>query len=271
MGVGSPVSIDSSTQELPSLTTPSVGPVSPGRTCTRSPTSTSDTGISTGWPSRSTRAVGGCSCSSLRMASEVWPRARASSKRPSSTSVRITAADSKYTSAGRPSAINTWGNRVVNSEVSQAMPVPAATRVFMSAECCRKAEMAPVKKSRPHQNSTGVVRSSWVQALVNQGGRKEWCPPPSMWGRLESITSAVSRAATLTLRRSRVRSRASSRSMPSASPAVPWTWQQEGLGEELLIGGVGTRGRRMVKEKSSAYGGFLALEGLVPRSSSAAR
>ena len=94
MGVGSPVSIDSSTQELPSLTTPSVGTFSPGRTCTRSPTTTSDTGISTGWPSRSTRAVGGCSCSSLRMASEVWPRARASSKRPSSTSVRITAADS---------------------------------------------------------------------------------------------------------------------------------------------------------------------------------
>ena len=93
-GVGSPVSIDSSTQELPSLTTPSVGIFSPGRTCTRSLTTTCDTGISIGWPSRSTRAVGGCSCSSLRMAAEVWPRARASSNRPSSTRVRITAADS---------------------------------------------------------------------------------------------------------------------------------------------------------------------------------
>jgi hypothetical protein len=59
--------------------------------------------------------------------------------------------------------------------------------------------------------------------------------------------------------------------MPFASPAVAWTWQQDELGEELLIGGVGRRGRRMVKEKSSAYGGFFALEGLVPRSSSAAR
>ena len=50
------------------------------------------------------------------------------------------------------------------------MPVPAATRVFMSAKCCRKAETAPVKKSRPHQNNTGVVRISWVQGLVNQKG-----------------------------------------------------------------------------------------------------
>jgi hypothetical protein len=37
--------------------------------------------------------------------------------------------------------------------------------------------------------------------------------------------------------------------MPSASSAVAWTWQQDGLGEELLIGGVGTRGSRLVKEK----------------------
>jgi hypothetical protein len=52
---------------------------------------------------------------------------------------------------------------------------------------------------------------------------------------------------------------------------VPWTWQKDELREVLLIGDVGTRGRRMVKEKSSAYGEFFALEGLVPRSSSAAR
>ena len=90
-GVGSPVSIDSSTQELPSLTSPSTGIFSPGRTCTRSPTTTIDTGTSTGCPSRSTRALGGCSCSSRRIASEVWPRALASSSRPSSTRVRITA------------------------------------------------------------------------------------------------------------------------------------------------------------------------------------
>ena len=90
--VASPVSIDSSTQELPSISCPSTGIFSPGRTCTRSPTTSSDTGISIGWPSRSTRAVGGCSCSRCRIAAEVWPRARASSSRPSSTRVTITAA-----------------------------------------------------------------------------------------------------------------------------------------------------------------------------------
>jgi hypothetical protein len=127
---------------------------------------------------------------------------------------------------------------VLNSEVSQAMPVPAATRVFMSAPCWRKAEAAPVKKPRPHQNSTGVVRISWVQGLVNQAGRKGRLWTPSMWGRLESITSAVSTTATLTLRRSWVSSRASSRSMPSADAAMPSEWQQDGLAEGSLIGDV---------------------------------
>ncbi len=45
-GIDSPVSIDSSTAERPSITTPSTGIFSPGRTMTTSPTITSSTGMS---------------------------------------------------------------------------------------------------------------------------------------------------------------------------------------------------------------------------------
>jgi len=53
----SPVIMLSSTEERPSMTTPSVGTFSPGRTTITSPTSRSSTGISTSSPSRTTRAV----------------------------------------------------------------------------------------------------------------------------------------------------------------------------------------------------------------------
>ncbi|KAF5053511.1 hypothetical protein DSECCO2_397590 [anaerobic digester metagenome] len=53
----SPVMMLSSTDERPSITVPSVGIFSPGRTIITSPTSRSSTAISTSWPSRSTRAV----------------------------------------------------------------------------------------------------------------------------------------------------------------------------------------------------------------------
>ena len=57
-GSGSPVSIDSSTEERPSTTAPSTGTFSPGRTRSRSPTSTSSSGTSSSRPSaRITRAV----------------------------------------------------------------------------------------------------------------------------------------------------------------------------------------------------------------------
>jgi len=45
-GNDSPVTIDSSTLELPSTTSPSTGITSPGRTDTRSPTLTNEAGIS---------------------------------------------------------------------------------------------------------------------------------------------------------------------------------------------------------------------------------
>ena len=56
-GTGSPVSIDSSTDERPSTTVPSTGTFSPGRTRSRSPTATAASGTSSSRPSaRITRA-----------------------------------------------------------------------------------------------------------------------------------------------------------------------------------------------------------------------
>ena len=87
----SPVSIDSSTAEAPSTTTPSTGMRSPGRMRTRSPAPTSAAGTSISRPSRTTRAVRGARLTSRLIASDVRPRARASSQRPSTTSVMTTA------------------------------------------------------------------------------------------------------------------------------------------------------------------------------------
>jgi hypothetical protein len=90
-GIGSPVSIDSSTADRPSSTAPSTGILSPGRTTTRSPTVTDSIGTSTSPPPRSTRAVFGASPISFFTASEVRPFALASKNRPSSTRTMIAA------------------------------------------------------------------------------------------------------------------------------------------------------------------------------------
>jgi hypothetical protein len=96
-GIGSPVSIDSSTAEAPSSTVPSTGTFSPGRTMTMSPTTTCSTGTSISSPPRVTRAVLAASPMSARMASDVRPLARASSSFPSSTKVMSSAEVSKKT------------------------------------------------------------------------------------------------------------------------------------------------------------------------------
>jgi hypothetical protein len=95
-GMGSPVTMDSSTLLLPPTTTPSTGTFSPGRTRSRSPGCTWSSATSTSVPSsRTRRALLGASPSSRRMAALVLPRARSSSTCPSSTSVVMTAAASK--------------------------------------------------------------------------------------------------------------------------------------------------------------------------------
>ena len=95
-GNGSPVSIDSSTCVCPSVTTPSAGMRSPGRTTSRSPTITSATGTSTSPVFDSRCTTSGRRACSARMAAVVCRLARASSHLPSSTSVTTTADASKY-------------------------------------------------------------------------------------------------------------------------------------------------------------------------------
>ena len=90
----SPVTIDSSTSEMPSSTVPSTGTLPPGRISTRSPTTTSAVGISTSPPSRSTVAIGGARSIRARIASLAPPRARISNQCPSSTKVVSIAAAS---------------------------------------------------------------------------------------------------------------------------------------------------------------------------------
>jgi hypothetical protein len=114
-GMDSPVTMDSSTELLPSSTTPSTGIFSPGRTRRRSPGCTCSSGMSFSFsvtsPSvtspaiapppvallsaTSRRAVLGLRSSRARMAALVRLRARSSMTCPSRTSVVIAAAASK--------------------------------------------------------------------------------------------------------------------------------------------------------------------------------
>ena len=109
-GTGSPVSMDSSTALRPSVTTPSTGTFSPGRTRSRSPTCTWASGTSSSLPSAlMRRAVLGARPSSDLSAAEVCERAFSSSICPSMVNEMMTTAASKYT-ATRPMATNEAGN-----------------------------------------------------------------------------------------------------------------------------------------------------------------
>ncbi len=90
-GSDSPVSIDSSTCDAPSTTSPSTGTFPPGRTTTRSPTRTSAVGTSCSRPSRTTVAAGGARSISVRIASDAPARARISSQCPSRMNTSSTA------------------------------------------------------------------------------------------------------------------------------------------------------------------------------------
>ena len=94
-GMLSPVSADSFTAPPPSITTPSTGMLSPGRTTNTSSFITCSMGTVVSAPSRTTTAVFGASFISPLSASVVRPLERASSSLPTVISVRIIAADSK--------------------------------------------------------------------------------------------------------------------------------------------------------------------------------
>ncbi|MNN02168.1 hypothetical protein D3C81_1148160 [compost metagenome] len=92
------MSIDSSTEVIPSTTSPSTGIFSPGLTTIMSPTSTSSIGVSISLPSLMIIAVLGASPISFFIASEVFPLVTASRYFPNKISVIITPAASKYKS-----------------------------------------------------------------------------------------------------------------------------------------------------------------------------
>jgi len=114
-GMLSPVSMLSSTADLPSVTTPSTGIFSPGRTRTWSPTTTCSRGISTTAPSRSTLAVFGARPTRAVIAAAVCFFAFASIHLPASTSARITSEVSKYTCSGSPHLSAVAGQRVTKA------------------------------------------------------------------------------------------------------------------------------------------------------------
>ncbi len=95
-GTGSPVIIDSSTEERPSITAPSTGTLSPGRTRSFCPAFTSSSGTSVSVPSAEiSRAVFGARSSSARIAEPVRSRALSSSTWPRKTSATMTLEASK--------------------------------------------------------------------------------------------------------------------------------------------------------------------------------
>ena len=103
-GSGSPVSIDSSSWERPSCSTPSTGTRSPGNTTTLSPTNNSSTGTSACSPFfKITCASAGRSACSARIAAVVWRLARVSSHLPNITKEITTAEASKYKCGMLPS------------------------------------------------------------------------------------------------------------------------------------------------------------------------
>ena len=123
-GSGSPVNMLSSTCVAPSVTVPSAGTRSPGRTASLSPARSSSTGMSFSAPSQSIRcATEGRSACSARMAAVVWRLARSSSHLPRRTRVMTTAALSKYRCACSPWPENSHSH----IDSSHAAVVPMAT------------------------------------------------------------------------------------------------------------------------------------------------
>jgi hypothetical protein len=94
-GTVSPVIMLVSTDEPPSVTTPSVAIFSPARTTNRSPTTSWSIGIVTSLPARRTVASRAASATSARSAAPDRRRALTSAYRPASTNVMTPAATSR--------------------------------------------------------------------------------------------------------------------------------------------------------------------------------
>lgn len=95
-GTDSPVSIEASTAEVPSRTTPSVATFSPGRTTNRSPTASSDVGTRTSRAPRSTPTSLAPSSIRARSAAPARRLERVSNQRPARMKAVTPEATSRY-------------------------------------------------------------------------------------------------------------------------------------------------------------------------------
>ena len=188
-GRGSPVSIERSTADSPSMTIPSVGIRSPGLTTNSSPT----------WIPRS----GTDRSASARMASPARRRARASRKRPRRMSVVITPATSKYVSA--PSAKRSAAVDQVHAE-----RVPRETSVSMVTARWRRFLTAARWNGQPATKTTGVASAKASHSH------------PSNWSG-GTIATSASGTVNAAARASRVRtvSRCSSSLSPAGEARYP--------------------------------------------------
>ncbi len=110
-GIDSPVIAAWSTVACPSMTSPSTGICSPGRTTTVSPTRTSPTGTSDSIPPRTTRAVRGAIAvrsRTARRARSVVNRSTESPTRMKSTTTAAVAHCPMASAEATPSVINVW-------------------------------------------------------------------------------------------------------------------------------------------------------------------
>ena len=130
-GIDSPVTMDSSMLEDPSVIFPSTGIFSPGLTRMMLPTLTFSIGISISSPPRMTRAVLACRCRSFLIASLVCAFALASMYRPRRIRAMMTAAVSKYIVVSIPNFPNI--PNIPNTEYPKAALVPMAISVSILA------------------------------------------------------------------------------------------------------------------------------------------
>ena len=195
-GIGSPVSIDSSTWLWPSITTPSTGTFSPGRTRSTSPACTSSSGTSASLPSLAIRrAVFGASPSSALSAAPVRRRARSSRKSPSVTRVTITAADSKYTATrpcmSRKPSGKIPGHRNATALYSHATPVPSAISVYMFGRQGFSERQPRTKNGAPPHSTTMLPSTASPQAATPPHGAGS-CQPNRCGPIATSSTGRVS-------------------------------------------------------------------------------
>jgi hypothetical protein len=173
-GIASPLIIDSSIELWPSTISPSTGSFSPGLTRSRSPGWSASSDTSSSLPSRAIRfAFGGASSSSARIAPEVRLLALSSSTWPSSTSVVMTAAASKYTATSpcmpRNASGKMPGATVARIEYVNATPTPSEISVNMLRLRDRSDRAPRTKNGQPPHSTTGAASANCNHAAHPEG------------------------------------------------------------------------------------------------------